>query len=84
NKGCKGGHGGGGYGGGNGGGGGGGNGGGGGGGGGGGNGGGPDTGFGGSIGMNTPETLLGASFLLAGAGGGVYMLRRRRVNGGRA
>lgn len=51
---------------------------------GGGNGSGPDTGFGGSFGMTIPETLLGAAFLVAGAGAGVHLLRRRRVNGDRA
>ncbi|MDX3234630.1 hypothetical protein PV392_02770 [Streptomyces sp. ME03-5709C] len=51
---------------------------------GGGNGSAPDTGFGGSVGMTTPETLLGAAFLVTGAGAGVYLLRRRRVNGDRA
>lgn len=38
---------------------------------------GPDTGFGGALGMNLPETLLGASFIVAGTGAGAYLLRRR-------
>jgi hypothetical protein len=31
--------------------------------------------------MNLPETLLGASFIVAGTAAGAYLLRRRRENG---
>ncbi|MFD8075712.1 hypothetical protein ACFV3E_24045 [Streptomyces sp. NPDC059718] len=48
------------------------------------NGGAPDTGFGGSTGMNTAESLTGASLLAAAAAGGVFLLRRRRTRGGEA
>lgn len=44
----------------------------------------PDTGFGGSTGMNTAESLTGASLLAATAAGGVFLLRRRRTQGGEA
>ncbi|MFF7214659.1 hypothetical protein ACFZAU_29655 [Streptomyces sp. NPDC008238] len=45
----------------------------------------PDTGFGGgSTGMNTAESLVGASLLAAAAAGGVFLLRRRRTQGGEA
>ncbi|MDX3239520.1 hypothetical protein PV392_28295 [Streptomyces sp. ME03-5709C] len=44
----------------------------------------PDTGFGGATGMNTAESLTGASLLAAAAAGGVFLLRRRRAQGRRA
>ncbi|WP_431967614.1 hypothetical protein [Actinacidiphila sp. bgisy160] len=44
----------------------------------------PDTGFGGSTGMNTAESLTGASLLAVAAAGGVFLLRRRRTQGGEA
>jgi hypothetical protein len=44
----------------------------------------PDTGFGGATGMNTAESLPGASILAAAAAGGVFLLRRRRAQGRKA
>jgi hypothetical protein len=45
----------------------------------------PHTGVGGSVGgLNTSETAIGTGLLAAVAGGGIYMVRRRRMNGGQA